>query len=332
MKRIDFENHFYVPEFIQVLKNRKKCPYYDEGTELIHWNEHINQPQGPLLEQLMKVGAQRVKMLDEIGVSTAVMSTAPGIEILDKDEAISLSRLSNEAMYRMSQEFPGRFLGLAALPVSDAHASCRELERCIKELGFVGWLTHSNYVSNGIDDLQYRPILEKTAELGAFMYLHPFVSPSFRQLDYGFALAGSGLGFTVDCMTAAMRLILSGVFDEIPELTVMIGHFGEALPFLLDRIDNRIENQRNPFIKCKHEPSYYFKHNILVASSGNTSKAAFECTKAVLGVDRILIGTDMPFDDSAEMIRFIDSLELSVEDREKICYKNAEKLFSKIKK
>ena len=57
---------------------------------------------------------------------------------------------------------------------------------------------------------------------------------------YGFTLAGPGLGFTIDTITTLTKMVVSGLFDDIPDLKVVLGHLGEAIPFLLDRMDNRL--------------------------------------------------------------------------------------------
>ena len=91
----------------------------------------------------------------------------------------------------------------------------------------------------------------------------------------------------------------------------------------MDRIDNRMKLIPNEFVKNRHDPSYYFKQNILVTTSGNMSEAAFKCTKDVLGIDRILFGSDYPYEDAEAMVSFLDKLPLTEQEKEQLDWKNA---------
>ena len=235
-------------------------------------------------------------------------------------------------MFEIGRKYPGRFKFFATLPIQDVEASCLELERCMKELGFVGWFTVSNYGDSALDDVRYKPILKKLADLEGFVYLHPEIPTMERFHGLGTQLLMGGLGFQVDVQLTLFRLILSGTFDEIPNLKMMLGHFGEALPFTLDRSSAR--NKDKQWSKNLHLPAvnehpvkYYFQKNIWVTCSGNHCEAAFKCTKEVLGIDRILIGTDYPFEKLENSISFIENLNMTDEEREKFYYKNAEDSF-----
>jgi len=134
-----------------------------------------------------------------------------------------------------------------------------------------------------------------------------------------------------DAETAALattvRLILQGVFDRLPNLNVMLGHLGEAIPFLLGRMDNRFSYIPNGNIKSDHGFSYYFGRNIAVTTSGNMSTEAFLCAKNVLGIENIFFGTDYPFENLDSMMAFVEGLPLSEEERKRIYYGNAEERF-----
>lgn len=326
MKRIDFENHFFDPSAIQAFAARDSYPIYREDENIIRWADGVDMPVAKLLPLLLDVAERRVQAMDEAGITTAMLSSAPGLEDLDAATSVEVCRQTNDAMAEAMYQYPGRFIGNAILPVMDLPAALAEMERCVKKLGFVGWLTHSNYGDSNLSESEYRPLIHKAAELGIFIYLHPQLPAQTTYHDYGFTFGGPALGFTVDTMTTILKLIVSGALDEDPGLTVLLGHFGEAMPFLLDRIDNRLGFIPNEKLKNKHAPSYYFKNNIMVTTSGNMSPAAFRCTKEVLGIDRILFGSDYPFENAAEMGRFVDELELSREDRDKLNWKNAEAL------
>ena len=330
MKLIDFENHFYDQCLIDALEARTEPPYYRRDTDLITWSEQIQMPQGPLLDKLLEVGEGRIALMDKLGIDCAVLSCSPGAEQLDEDVSIDVCRRTNDALYALTQRFPGRYLGTAALPVANVEAAVAEMERCVKELGFVGWHTHSNYGETAADHPRYRPLFHKAEELGIYVYLNPQLAHKSRVDDCGFPVAGPGLGFTLDTMTTLTRMIVGGLLDEVPNLKLVLGHYGEALPFLLDRMDNRLAFLPNPKAKNQHNFSYYFHRNIYVTTSGNMSNEAFECTRRVLGLDRILFGSDYAFEDPKEMVEYVNNLPLGEKEREMLYCKNAEALGVKL--
>lgn len=320
---IDFENHFYDESLIRTLASRSRMPFFRPEEDSIYWSEDIVMPQGSLLPQLLDMGEQRVRLMDEVGIDIAVLSSSAGPEQLDLEESVQVCRLSNDTLAELVSRYPSRFYGSAILPVCDIKAACDELERCVKKLGFVAWHTHSNYGDTAPDMEIYRPLFHKAVELGIYVYLHPELPQDDRMKGFGFTFAGPGHGFTVDTATTLMRMILTGLFDELPDLKVMLGHLAEGLPFLLERIDNRIKFIPNPAIRIQHDVSHYFKRNIWVTTSGNMSKEAFECTKNVLGIDRILFGSDYPFESAGDMMNFIKGLPLLKHEVRQLCFENA---------
>ncbi|MFP7296254.1 amidohydrolase family protein [Neobacillus niacini] len=323
MKRIDFENHFYDQSLLEAFSNRQQPPFYRKETNVITWTDAITMPQDVILPQLLEVAEKRNQLMKEQGVDIVILSSSPGPEQLDEENSIEVCRKTNDAMAAIMKKYPTQYLGSAILPVKNPVEACKELERCVKEYGFVSWHTHSNYGDGAPDEEFYFPIFQKAQELGVYVYLHPQLPNDMRVEGYGFTVAGPALGFTLDTIITITRMIVSGLFDRLPNLKVVLGHLGEGLPFLLDRMDNRVKFLPNPFIKCKEDVSYYFKNNIYVTTSGNMSKEAFICTKEVLGIDRILFGSDYPYESLPEMMHFLSDVPLTEEEREKLFYRNA---------
>jgi predicted TIM-barrel fold metal-dependent hydrolase len=326
MRRIDFENHFYDISTINAMAARPSYPRYDPDSNAIHWNDRVSMPQGPLLGKLLDAGENRLQLMDDLKIDTAVISTSQGVEELDPAESIELCRRTNDAVGVLTRRYPGRFLGSAILPVKDVAAASAELERCVKELGFVCWHTHSNYSGASPHEDRFRPLFKKASDLGVFVYLHPGFPEDSSLSEFGFTFGGPGAGFTVDTQVAILKMIVSGLFDELPDLKVVLGHLGEAIPFLLDRIDNRMNFLPNPKLRNQQKPSFYFKNNIMVSTSGNMSRAAFRCTMDVLGIENIVFGSDYPFEDIREMVRFVDELPITDAERALVYGGNAARL------
>ena len=332
MKTIDVENHFITQDWVDALLANDGYPRltHDEadGKWRLYYQADAFEPFG-VMPRLLDLGEDRLAAMDAAGVDFAVLSlTAPGCEQLPAEVGPRVARAANDALAAAVAAHPDRFAGYAALYPKDVDGAVAELERCVKELGFKGWKTHSNFGDSFLDEPRYRPILAKSAELGVPVYLHP-AAPMIPELrTYGLALAGAAFGFGVETATAMVRLILSGAFDAHPGLQIVLGHYGEALPFSLQRIDHPFVR---PYIKAdgaglpdlQHPPSHYLRHNLWVSTSGNYLAAAFECTKEALGIERIVLGTDHPYEDMDECMRFLAGLPLSADEQGKLYETNA---------
>lgn len=267
--------------------------------------------------------------MNESGIDVQILSlSAPGIEILDPKIGTDLARETNNTLAETIHQYPDRFLGFAALSPKHPFEAADELERCIKDLSFVGWNTHAHYGDSYLDEKFYWPILERAEKLNVPIYLHPAISAYPPIQQYGFPLAGPALGFGSEVLICLMRMIYRGIFDEFPNLMVILGHLGEGLPFFMKRIDwaylRPFDPQLRPRISKK--PSEYLKSNIFVTTSGNTYEPAFRCTYETFGIDRILLGTDDPYEEMDDCIQFLQRMDLSEQDKEKIYYLKAKQI------
>jgi len=194
------------------------------------------------------------------------------------------------------KKYPDRIMGTAALPTPYVEDAIAELERCINELGFKYWHTHSNYINEHLYDEKFEPLIAKAAELGCDIYIHPALPNDANMKNIGFVYPSAGIGFGQDMMKTTVRLIMNGVFDIYPNLKIILGHQGEYIPFTIERLDNRLSCIPDPAVKMKHKFSYYIEHGkIFVTTSGNTSTNAFEYTLKVFGIDRIMFGSDYSY-------------------------------------
>ena len=129
--------------------------------------------------------------------------------------------------------------------------------------------------------------------------------------------------WSVETGSHALRLILGGVFDRFPKATLVLGHSGETLPFLLWRLDSRAEIYG---LQLKKRPSEYLRDHIFVTTSGMFSAEPLLCSTRALGTDRVMFSVDYPYESADEAARFIESAPIDEEDRGKICFDNAAKL------
>jgi 2,3-dihydroxybenzoate decarboxylase len=138
-------------------------------------------------------------------------------------------------------------------------------------------------------------------------------------------LAASMWGWMAETGGHALRLVLSGLFDRFPKLSIILGHMGEALPYLLWRIDSRFKIYR-PKVELERLPSEYIRRNFFATTAGTCQPEALICAMQALGADRIMFSVDYPLEDSAEAARFIEAAPISEQEREMICWRNAQRL------
>jgi 2,3-dihydroxybenzoate decarboxylase len=291
------------------------------------------------VERRLKEVDQRVKDMDRNGIGVSILSlTQPGIEgITDTRTAIDTAkRLNDHAAKELVSRHPDRLQMFAAVPLQDPQAAAAELEHAVKDLGAVGALVNG-YTNIGdentaryLDEAPVDPFWSKVSELNVPVYLHPRIPlPNQQRMYQGYeGLLGSAYGFGVETATHAVRLILSGLFDRYPNINVILGHCGEALPFTLPRVEHRLRHQlRETHGPHKHPPTTYLRNNFYLTTSGVFRTSTLLNTLLEVGADRILFSVDYPYESMDELAPWFDTCPISENDRDKIGRTNSAKLF-----
>jgi len=204
---------------------------------------------GDMDQRLYDFGSLRLKEMDEAGIDIQVLSHgAPATQKLPADVAVAVTTQVNDRLAKAVAANPKRFAAFGALPTADPKAAADELERMVTKLGFKGAMIHGTANGEFLDHKKYWPIFERAEKLDVPIYLHPSLpNPKVTEIylqDYAkdFPLVvRPAWGFTVETATQAIRLVLSGLFETHPNLKLILGHFGETLPFLLWRIDSALK-------------------------------------------------------------------------------------------
>ena len=279
-------------------------------------------------ERLPEIDALRLDAMDKAGIDIAVLSLfQPGIQgERDTATAVRKAKTVNDTLAERIARHPARFRGFAAVAMQDPREAARELERAVEELGFKGALINGHTQGVYLDDVRCLPFWERVAALDVPVYLHPANPMTIPAAFEGYpGLAQAIFGWAAETGGHALRLVLSGLFDRFPSLTLILGHMGEALPFYLWRIDSRFKISE-PKVTLQHLPSEYIRRNIAVTTAGAFSPEPLRCTIDAMGLDRVLFSVDYPLEDSDEAARFIESAPLSEPEREAVCFRNAERL------
>lgn len=290
-------------------------------------------------EKRLVDATMRLEEMDRLGIERMVLSlTSPGTEsILDPKRAIDFARRTNDLLAeRWVAAHPSRFSAFATVPLQEPKAAADELERAVTGLGMKGALVNG-YTNVGdsdtaryLDEPPVREFWERVAALDVPVYLHPREPlKSQRRWYEGYpALVGSALGFAFETASHAVRLMLSGLFDEYPNLTIILGHLGEGLPLLLPRLQWRLFMQRHGAGLGSAEKSVgeYFSNNFYVTTSGHFHTQALMNAMSELGTDRVMFSADYPYERLEPAVRWFDSCPISDNDRRQIGRDNALRL------
>jgi len=319
--KIALEEHFAIPETLMDSAGFVPGDYWTE-----------------LQSRLLDIQDKRLKLMDAHGIETMILSlNAPAVQaIAETGRAIDIARRANDALAEECAKRPDRFRAFAALPLQDPEAAARELERCVKDMGFVGALV--NGFSQRADtnallyyDLpQYRGFWATVAALDVPFYLHPRnpLAEDSRIYEGHPWLMGPTWAFAQETAVHALRLMGSGLFDEHPNLRIILGHIGEGLPYMMWRIDNR-----NAWVKvppkypAKRRIADYFNENFYITTSGNFRTQTLIDAMLEIGADRILFSTDWPFENIDHAADWFDTTTIAEADRVKIGRTNAKLLF-----
>ena len=281
---------------------------------------------------------RRLEEMDAAGISISVLSlTQPGIQgIQDSRTAIDVARRMNDyAAEILARQDPTRLKTFACVPLQDPEQAALEATRACKELGCIGILVNG-FTNIGEDNAQYLdepyvlPFWEAVSELGVPVYLHPRMPLATQRRSYaGYpGLAGSAWGFGLETATHALRLMLSGLFDRLPRLNVILGHLGEGLPLSLPRVEHRLRHQL-PGSHGTHlrTPMEYLCNNFYVTTSGTFRTQGLLHTLSEMGVDRVLFAVDYPYESMAEITDWFDNCAISPNDKRKVASENARRVF-----
>jgi len=314
MKIIALEEHFWTAGIRQANRDEMPAVFADRI---------------PKLEDL---GEQRIRDMDRTGVDVQVIShTTPATQTLSASEAIPLAKEANDQLAAAISKHPDRFAGFATLPTPDPDAAAQELDRAVRALHFKGAMVNGRTGAKFLDDPVYTPILEAATSLDVPLYLHPTRPPEAVQNAYyaGFdpavssMLANAGWGWHMETGIHALRLILAGVFDRYPSLQVILGHWGEMVPFYLARVDWAL----SPLAKNLHRRvADYFLENFYATPSGLFTVPPLLLTLQVMGADRIMYSVDYPYVPGDDARSYLEKAPISPADKAKIAHRNAQRL------
>ena len=284
----------------------------------------------------MKTAAQplsaRVLAMDRAAIDYQVISLSNQPQLAAKGDEIDLVRGTNDRLAEAVAQYPDRFSAFFTLPWQNPEAAVREAERCVNELKLPATLlTGRPMGEHFLDDARFEPVLGKLAELDAPIYLHP--GPplhAVRQAYYsGFhpdvtaRLSLFGWGWHQEAGIQVVRLILSGALDRHRRLKLISGHWGEMVPFFLQRMDDTMPPAVTGLSRTISDT---YREQVWVGPSGMLNTPHFLFVRSVLGIDRIVFSIDYPYLTLSGARDWLENLPIPQAEIEAVAFRNAQKL------
>ena len=208
--------------------------------------------------------------------------------------AAEAARLQNDNLAKAVSDLPSRFSAFGAtVPLQDVDLAIAEMDRAVDVLGFKGLQIGGTIAGHNLDELRFRPFWQAVSAKGIPVILHPNgYEESHRFRDY---FMTNCIGNPLETMVAANRMIFSGLFEELPDLKVVLLHGGGYLPFYASRADHTWEVRPETRTHIPdHPPSHYMKR--LFYDSVVFQPLYLRHLVEIVGSERVMAGTDFPFD------------------------------------
>jgi predicted TIM-barrel fold metal-dependent hydrolase len=261
-------------------------------------------------------------------------------------DALEYSKLANDGLAELVDKYPDRFAGyVAALPMHAPDLAVKEAERAFKELHANGVQLHSNVNGAPLDEERFFPIFEVIAKHDRPVLLHPTRGadmPDYKTEGKSRYEIWWTFGWPYETSAAMARLVFSGIMDRLPNLKVLAHHMGAMVPYFegrvgpgWDQLGKRTSDEDLTLVlkRLKKRPFDYFK-DFYADTAVFGSRAATVCGLDFYGSDRVLFASDSPFDPERgpgyirDTIKVLEAIEMPDDKREKISFRNAQRLFN----
>ncbi len=325
MRVIALEEHFTAPELVKRID-----PAVIKARGFIPRKSPKDRPSPAELSP--EIGERRLKLMDEAGITLQILSnTGPGPDLVPGADGVSMAREMNDYLAQACARHPDRFMGFAVLPMQSPEACADELRRCVKELKFLGALINGTTEGRFLDHPSYDDLLAAAIELDVPIYIHPHIPPApvreayYSGLQPGASrvLAGAGWGWHSETAIQVLRLVMAGTLDKHRKLKLIIGHMGEMLPVMMDRLDKvsalDVDYLERPIGQA-------ILDQVWLTTSGIFTEPPLLAAQMTFGMDRIMFSVDYPYAPNMAGRRFLNSISLSPTDMAKLCHGNAQAL------
>ena len=318
---VDVHAHYLPAALIEAYARRCDVPRLVErdGARLVDMGGGIAYP---LFPEMVDPNRQ-IELMDVHGVSVSLVTvTPPGIDRLHPREAVAVARACNDELADLGSGSGGRLAALATLPSQRPDAAADELQRAVS-IGLRGAQLYSNVDGRRLDEPAFAPVFDVASELDVPIVLHP-TTPVGAAAISEYALATT-LGFLIETTQCALRLAFEGLYVRHPGFKLVVPHVGAVIPYILGRIDYEAARHPGGSGVLEEPPSEHLRR--FYVDSVCVWPPALRLAIDVLGTDRVLFGTDVPFWEIGDSLAALETLDLPAEAAARICHGNADSLF-----
>ena len=244
----------------------------------------------------------RLRLMDRAAVQMQVLSACPQLPYGgDGQKAAATARFVNDQYAALAQRHQDRFSAFAALPMPHLQESLGEMGRALDQLHLAGVAMNTTVLGRALVEPEYQPVFAELNRRAAALYLHPAGNSACTPLIASYHLTWMA-GAPVEDTISVLHLITHGIPARYPDIKIINSHLGGALPMLLQRADDqyRWEAPDTP------EPPSTAARRMWYDTVGHGHVPALRCAIDSLGADRLLLGTDFPYENGDTFIRAVD--------------------------
>jgi aminocarboxymuconate-semialdehyde decarboxylase len=247
----------------------------------------------PLFDEFSDPQA-KLEAMDRRRIDVSVISPAPPMFYYwaDADLALKVAGLVNDGVADMVAHDPARLRGMASVPMQHPDAAVAELERVVREYGFKAVEIGTSIEGAPLAEERFRPVLRRAAELGVFVFAHPYYVGAKTGME-GYYLTNL-IGNPLDTVTCVANLMFSGALDELPQLKILLAHGGGFAPYQIGRLVHGHRVRPETHARSASDPKALLKR--FYFDSLVFEPEALRYLIDLVGADHIAIGTDAPFD------------------------------------
>ena len=329
MRAIDLHNHVIPRTIINAVREQPELYRKDKVAIEQHGDDIIlvlGSKKFPMERELYDPDA-KVEVMARKGIHLSVISPAPLVFFygLDPNDGLKAARIVNDGVAQMVAARPDRLRGMATLPMQNPDAAITELERVVKEYGFKAVELGTAIGDVELSDPKLRPVLRRIEELKVVLFAHSNVMGSAGRLDCHYLT--NLIGNPLDTTIMVGKLMFSGALDELKSLRILLAHGGGFIPYQIGRFEHGHTVRADTAADTKTKPLEMLKRFWFDALTHHPQ--ATRHLLNMVGSERVVIGTDSPYDMGEERpIEMLDAVPgLTQAEREDVCYRSAMRLF-----
>ena len=292
---IDMHCHVAVPRVAEIVAPHLKQSADPLVKASIPETQALMAKQAADIRTRIGTTDERFGVMDAMGIDSQLISPAPPqiYYTLPLEVGVEAARALNDGIADYVGRHKDRLMALGGVPMQDGEEAAKELERVMTRLGFKGVEILTNVKGKELSDPAFEPFWKKAEELDALVFIHPtgFTQPQRFARFYFNNVIGNPLDTTI----ALHYLIFDGVFERHPKLRVLAAHGGGYLGAYSGRIDHAWGARSDAHGDLPQPPTSYLRRNVYFDTVVFTPHQ-LEALVKTYGADRIVLGTDYPFD------------------------------------